>query len=160
MLCAFAAYRLGLAELAVVTCLEFTLSLICHPGGGCEYHVGPVEEILPAEAPCADVVPAWLEDCHLDSLYVVDVVEGIKGTQRIAHHLRISFASDKDAQAMLVVDDVEDLVGDDDAVSGAETFLDPAGEVQPLFYEHHWILAVSSGFPILFHDIAAVLLSA
>ena len=61
---------------------------------------------------------------------------------------------------MLVVDNVKHFISDNDAVTGSKSIFYPAGEVQTLLNEYHWIAAVFFGLFILLKYVAAVFLSA
>ena len=91
---------------------------------------------------------------------VVDSVKGLQGTKRIAHHLAVAFSLNKNSKTMLVVDDLQNLVGNDDAVAGSKAILYPAGEVEPLFDEHHRVSAVLLCRLELFQYIGTILLGA
>ena len=63
---------------------------------------------------------------------VVDAVKDLQSAQGIQHHLRIIHGADLHAFAVLIVHDVQLTVCNDDAVSGAEAVLYPAGEIHSL----------------------------
>ena len=63
---------------------------------------------------------------------VVDAAVLLDRTERVELHLCVALSRDRDALAVLEVDNLKYIVADDDHVAGAETMLDPATEVQSL----------------------------
>ena len=79
-----------------------------------------------------DVLTSWLIDRELHGLGVVEITEGIVGSECVAHELWILLGADDHTDSILEIADVDQPVSDDDAVAGTETFRDIAGKIQPL----------------------------
>ena len=66
---------------------------------------------------------------------IVDVAVLLDRAECVELHLRVTLGRDRDALAVLQVNDLENAIADDDHIPRSESVFDPAAEVQPLFDE-------------------------
>ena len=78
------------------------------------------------------------------------------GTQGVQPHLGVVLRADRDALAVLQVDDLQRVIGDDDGVPRAEAFRYPGREIQSLFHQQHRVRCLLPGPGQLLHDDADI----
>ena len=70
----------------------------------------------------------------------------MEGTQRIQHHLGILRCIHQHPKTILEVDDMQELVRHNEAVTGSKSIRDIAGKVQPLFDKDEGVCTVLLGY--------------
>ena len=78
------------------------------------------------------MVKSWLDDCHPDSVEVVEIAEELSRSKSIETELRIAYSVDLDALAVLQVAHLDGVAGDDDSVCRSETIRHPLVETEAL----------------------------
>ena len=66
---------------------------------------------------------------------IVDVAVLLDRAERVKLHLCVALSGNRDALAILEINDLKNAVADDDHVPCAESIFDPATEVQPFLNE-------------------------
>ena len=130
------------AELAPLAGAVVALAFCCFLCYGLHGLLGPLQQVLDHQSAVADVIDPGLVDVHLDVAHVVGDAEVVQGAQGVELHLRIVLRADRDADAVLVVDDGHRVALEDDAVAGAEAVRHPGGEVHPLLQQDDRVLAL------------------
>ena len=136
--------------------MEFAFAVVSEFGSRLKKIFSPCKQFLFADGEGADIVPARLEDGHHYGFHIIDPVVGIQGSESVAHHLRVILRFDQNPKTIFEINNLKDLVRYDETVAGAEAVRYPFGEIQSLFNKDQRILAVLSGFFVLFHNKGTV----
>lgn len=107
----------------------------------CSVFVGPpgLELLDRLLGGVADAGEAGLEDRHSDRLNVVQRLELSERAQTVELHLRVVLRLDTVALAILIVDHVQNRLGDNQAVAGAKASGHVLGKVQAALQDYHGI---------------------
>ena len=106
IVCTGPARGLHLAKDAVVTGTEGAFPCCCQLCDRCEYLIGPLEKRFGRHLISVHVVTPRLIDRELYAVDAVETAERVKGSQCVAHELRVLCGSYQDTDAIFVIDDV------------------------------------------------------
>ena len=103
--------------------MEFTVTVEGKLSGRNENLLSPVEQVLRRDRKHADVRPTRLIDRHGDRPNVIKTIEKIQCAQGVELHLRILGGIDQNTAAVLIIDYVQRVICNDNAVPGTEAGL-------------------------------------
>ena len=128
------------------------LAVVGHLRPGLQFVLRPGFQVFDGYGPGADVFASRLEDGHRHLTDIVESVVHRQSAERVQLHLRIVLRLDEDSHAVLEVDDVKLVVGNDQAVPGTEAVRHIAGKIQFLLDKNDRVFADLLRRLILLHD--------